>query len=151
MDPVRRTAYDKHGELGLTVVENAIIDYDHEHEIQEKINKLVDKNYRKALIHDVNPRTNITLGLSCSEYFDSLGKPKVGNMPMLMLSSFQIHELIKVNYTDKLSGDIGFVTHTKGGAGVSCLISRLTWGFGAGYIATASVQTGDKNTGSLSI
>ena len=32
-DPLRRKAYDSHGELGLHLVENAVIDYNDEHEI----------------------------------------------------------------------------------------------------------------------
>ena len=49
---------------------------------------MMNKKYKKATLNDIHPRTNVHIGLSCAEYVDSLGYPRQGNMPLLMMTSF---------------------------------------------------------------
>ena len=68
-----------------------------------------------------------------------------------MISSFQIIEMVRLNISSRLVGDLGFFVYTSDAGCVSAINPRLSYSFGLGYLLNLSLQVGNRNSLSISL
>lgn len=66
--------------------------------------------------------------------------------PICQISSFQLQELVKLDLSSRLTGDLGYLIYTKGELGVGTLCPRVACALGNGYVGQIALQAGDRNS-----
>lgn len=99
--------------------------------------------------NDINPRSSVSVSLSISDYLsDEFDKSPWQRK--VLISSFQLQELVKLNITPKFAGDLGFILYSSREGCVSMIIPRLGYRFESGYIANLALNIGDQKSYSVS-
>ena len=152
LDPAKRFAYDHYGEAGLVILHQNRSKFANEswelanpvdrRLFNEKIRRLIKHSNEQYVRSELNPRTDLSLSMSMADYIDSSGEEPMELRP----NSVQLQEMVRVNFTPRLAGDIGFMVYTKGNLGVTVLTPRLYWSISNGLNAQVAAQVGDKNS-----
>lgn len=171
LDPARRYAYDNYGQVGVEMLHQHSSDFLYEHlnlnnykdqtviltqRFNSKLQKLIRKTNDQILQSEVNHRSTAIINLSIADYFDSFrtewqGKGKEPWRPVVQLYSFQLQELVKLNLSSRLTGDLGYMIYTKGGFGVGTISPRVGCALGNGYVGQIALQVGDRNSATIGL
>jgi curved DNA-binding protein CbpA len=159
LDKTKKYIYDKFGLEGIELIERrkhiAQFDVSNNKEIEKldnKIQSLMYKARHHRYLTEVNHRSNITLNLSCADYLDSTSDFASSRWhKKLTDESFVLSELIKLNLTSRLTGDLGFLLYTSDAGCLSAITPKLSYSFGSGYVLSSAFQIGNHFHASVSL
>lgn len=152
LDPAKRFAYDHYGEAGLAILHQNQSKFANEtwelasptdrRLFNEKIRRLIKQSNEQLIRSELNPRTELSVGMSVAEWWDGEEEEGVDLRPV----SVQLQEMVRVQFAPRLAGDLGCMLYNKGSLGVAVLTPRLYWSLGAGMNIQAAAQIGEKNS-----
>ncbi|CAG9327454.1 unnamed protein product [Blepharisma stoltei] len=158
LDQAKRFAYDRYGQAGVDLLKNknyAIQTLDDQHKLDRKLKGWIKLLKEQEIRAELNPKSSAIMALTCAKYIDSLDhtyykQKEIPVKPSLRLESLQLQESVKYDFTENVSGNIGFMIYTKGGFGFSTIMPNIMWRW-KDYVAQAQVQVGDRNACAVSI
>lgn len=110
---------------------------------------MIRKSNQDRLKSGLNPSATAVVNISAEDYIlslldnqDTANKPN----PSIKFTSIDLQEMIKLDITSKLSGDLGFLVYTQGGFGLTSFTPRITYNLWNGYSVQMSKQIGDKQS-----